>query len=104
MTADRRVAGWIFAFCLCWSACFHHTRDWNSASRLLLSHAIVQNRSIEVTPFVAVDGMLVRDPPTKDLSSPDRRRYYCDKPPGQSFVGAAWLMILRSIGFAESHP
>jgi hypothetical protein len=104
MTADRRLAGGIAALCLFWSACFHHTRDWNSASRLLLTHALVQNHSVEVTPFVAVDGMLVRDPPTKDLASPDRRRHFCDKPPGQSFAGAGFFFLLRSSGIADDHP
>jgi len=104
MTADRRLAGWIAVLCLFWFACFHHTRDWNSASRLLLTHALVQHYSVEVTPFVAVDGVLVRDPPTKDLASPDRRRYFCDKPPGQSVAGAAFYFVLRSVGLADDHP
>ena len=48
--------------------------------------------------------MLVRDPPTKDLASPDRRRYFCDKPPGQSFAGAGFFFLFRSSGIADDHP
>jgi len=104
MTPDGRTAIWIGAFVLLWSAFFHHTRDWNTASRLLLTYAIVQNGSVEVTPFVAVDGRLVENPPTRDLASPDRLRYFSDKAPGQSFIGAAFLAAFRAIGIAELHP
>jgi hypothetical protein len=104
MSGDRRTAAWLGALCLLWSACFHHTRDWNSASRLLLTHALVEHGSLEVTPFVAVNGRLVRDPPTRDLASPDRERYFSDKAPGQSLLGAAALYPLRALGAADEHP
>jgi hypothetical protein len=104
MNRDLRIAILIGGIVLGWSACFHHTRDWNTASRLLLTHSIVQNRSVEVTPFVAVDGRLADNPPTRDLASPDKVRYFCDKAPGQSFVGAAVLGVLNAIGAAEFQP
>jgi len=104
MTADRRTALWLLLIGVGWSACFHHTRDWNSASRLLLSHAMVQTHSIEVTPFVAVHGQLVRNPPTRDLASPDGQRYFSDKAPGQSLLGAAALPLLKALKVAADHP
>lgn len=104
MNRDLRTALLIGALTLAWSACFHHTRDWNTASRLLLTHAIVQNGSLEATPFVAVDGRLVDNPPTRDLASPDKIRYFCDKAPGQSFVGAAVLWSLNAVGNSQTQP
>jgi hypothetical protein len=104
MNSDRRVAWMIGALTLGWSACFHHTRDWNSASRLLLTHALVEDRTIDVTRFVAIDGRLVRNPPTRDLASPDRLHYFSDKAPGQSYFGAAALGLLRAAGVTEDHP
>src|SRR5687767_12750494 len=104
MNSDRRAAWTIGALTLVWSACFHHTRDWNSASRLLLTHALVEDRTVDVTRFVAVDGSLVRNPPTRDLASPDRQHYFSDKAPGQSYFGAAALGLLRALGVAEDHP
>jgi len=104
MNSDRRVAWMIGALTLGWSACFHHTRDWNSASRLLLTHALVEDRTVDVTRFVAVDGRLVRNPPTRDLASPDRLHFFSDKAPGQSHFGAAALSPLRAAGIAEDHP
>jgi MFS family permease len=94
----------LFASLMAFYAGFHQSRDWNSASRFLLSYAIVQHGSLEITPFVARNGVLVANPLTWDLSSPDRRNYFCDKAPGQSVAGAAAFALLRALGAAKNHP
>lgn len=85
-------------------ACFHQSRDWNSATRLLLTYALTQNGSIEITPFVTRDGQLMRDPPTRDLSSPGDGRYFCDKAPGQSVLGVPVYWLLLKVGLVEPYP
>jgi hypothetical protein len=86
------------------TAWFHPDRDWNTTSRLLVTHALVEFRSIEITPYVTRDGELLRNPPTWDLASPDGRRYYGDKAPGASFLAAPGFTFLRSLGLARDHP
>jgi len=65
---------------------------------------LVQTHSVEVTPFVAVHGQLVRNPPTRDLASPDGQHYFSDKAPGQSLLGAATLPLLKTLKMAADHP
>lgn len=85
-------------------ASFHQTRDWNTATRLLLTYAFTQNASIEITPFVTRDGQLLRDPPTRDMSSPGDGRYFCDKAPGHSFLGVPACWIALKTGLIEPYP
>ena len=83
---------------------FYPKRDWNSASRLLLSYALVQQHSVEISDFVSVDGKLLEHPQTRDLSRPRDGHYFCDKAPGHSFLGAipAWIGI-KILGL-PAHP
>lgn len=83
---------------------FEHSRDWNTASRLLLTYSIVQHRTVEVTAFVTRDGQLHDRTHTKDLASPDQRRFYCDKAPGQSFLGVIPYWICLRSGLTRPHP
>jgi hypothetical protein len=83
---------------------FHHSRDWNTASRLLLTFAIVQNGSVEITPFVARRGRLIDHPQTRDLSSPRPGEFYCDKAPGHSFLGVVPYWILLQSRLVEPQP
>lgn len=83
---------------------FHQSRDWNTATRLLLTYALVQNGDIEITPFVTRDGTLLRDPPTRDLSSPGDGRYFCDKAPGHSFLGAPAYWAALKCGLVSPYP
>jgi hypothetical protein len=78
----------VFASVLAAAACFEHSRDWNTATRLLLTHALVDHASIEITRYVAPAGRLLEHPPTRDLARSADGRYFCDKAPGQSFLGA----------------
>lgn len=97
------VAAIAFLCTLLAMACFDHVRDWNTATRFLLSHAIVDHGTVEITRYVTADGRLRDDPPTRDLAATPDERYYCDKPPGQSLMGAAAYGILRTVfGFAPA--
>lgn len=94
----------LFLGLMAFYACFHQARDWNSASRLMLTYALVQRGTIEITDFVAQDGRLLKDPQTRDLSSRGDGRYYCDKAPGQSFLGTLPYWLTRHLGLVEPHP
>lgn len=92
-----RLASVTFACTFAAMACFDHVRDWNSATRLLLTHAIVDDASMETTQYVSKDGRLLEHPPTRDLARTADGKYYCDKPPGQSLLGTAAYWKLRNV-------
>lgn len=105
----RRANPWPVAACVFFGhlaiyAAFFHARDWNTASRFLLTYAVVDTGGIEITPFVAWHGMVSPHPPTRDLASPDRARYYCDKAPGQSFIGIPVYAAARRLGWVGPYP
>jgi len=86
----RRPEVWVFV--ILWSsyAYFWQTRDWNSASRLMLTYAVVDRGTL------SIDGL---DDQTRDIAR-YRGHYYTDKTPGFSllavvpYVGARWAMRL----------
>lgn len=94
----------VFAGLMAIYACFFHTRDWNTATRLMLTYSLIQNGSIEITPMVAENGRLLQHPQTRDLSEPRPGHFFCDKAPGQSFLGAISYTILRTFGVVPPHP
>lgn len=94
---DRWLAAGLAAALLAIYAEFHQARDWNTASRLMLTYSLVQRGEIEITPFVASHGRLLEHPQTRDLARDAAGRYFCDKAPGQSYLGAGWCwMALRA--------
>ncbi|MBX9656366.1 hypothetical protein K2Y11_22340 [bacterium] len=82
-----------------WSmaACFQHSRDWNTATRFLLTHALVDHGTIEISPYVAKEGQLLEHPPTRDLAASNDGRYFCDKAPGLSLLGTIPYALYRWI-------
>jgi hypothetical protein len=75
-------------------AFFWHGRDWNTASRLMLTYALVDRGS------VSIDGL--------DRQTGDKaiylQHYYSDKLPGFSFAGTLPYLAYRSATGAPAHP
>ena len=105
---DRRsetiLASSLFLGLMLVFACFYQARDWNTASRLMLTYAIVQDGTIEITSLVAKNGVLLEHPQTRDLSSAGDGRFFCDKAPGQSFLGVLPYWLTLRLDIAEPHP
>lgn len=85
---------WTFAILLGSYAYFDQARDWNSASRLMLTYAIGDRGTIRL------DGL---DRQTGDIAFFEGH-YYTDKLPGYSFLGLPpYLLSKAALGFPP-HP
>jgi hypothetical protein len=75
-------------------AFFWHGRDWNSASRLMLTYALVDRGS------VSIDGL--------EKQTGDRALYlqhhFSDKLPGFSFAGTVPYVVYKTVTRAPAHP
>lgn len=76
------------------SAFFWHARDWNSASRLMLTYAIVDQGTIRLDDYRIQ---------TNDIALVDGR-YYTDKQPGYSLVAAIPYGMARLALGIPAHP
>lgn len=98
MTVRRQTrlqAAFVFMGLFAIYGCFRQDRDWNTSSRLLLTAGLVQDRSIDVTPYVSQNGQLLENPLTRDLAVNDQGRFFSDKAPGHSFWGAGSYALLE---------
>ena len=85
----HRPEPWVFLILLASYGFFWHSRDWNSASRLMLTYALVDRGTVKL------DGLDVQ---TGDKAF-FRGHYYCDKLPGFSFLAIApYALARRFIG------
>ena len=85
---------WVFMILLASCAYFRHRRDWNTASRLMLTYAIVDRGT------VCLDGL---EDQTRDLSV-FQGRHYSDKSPGGSLLGVpAYALAKAALGLPD-HP
>lgn len=75
-------------------AYYWHDRDWNTASRLMLTYAIVDRGT------VVMDGL---DDHSRDFAYWNGK-YYCDKTPGFSFLAIIPYAIDRHVFGAPPHP
>jgi hypothetical protein len=73
---------------------FWHARDWNSASRLMLTYALVDRGTVRL------DGL---DRQTGDKAL-DRGHYYCDKLPGYSLLATGPYAVARLVRGLPDHP
>ncbi len=73
---------------------FWHARDWNTASRLMLTYSLVDRGTVRI------DGL--------EDQTGDRAEFgghaYSDKPPGYSFVAAVPYAILKRLMRWPDHP
>src|SRR4051794_27492391 len=75
-------------------AFFWHARDWNCASRLMLTYALVDRGTL------SIDGL---DKQTGDKAF-FRGHYYSDKLPGYSLLATAPYALAKSLFHLPPHP
>lgn len=88
----RDVASVLFLLLLASYAYFWQARGWNNGTRLALTYSLVDRGTLRI------DGL---EEQTRDRAFIGGH-FYCDKPPGQSFLGAVFYRILSP--FLEAHP
>lgn len=94
MRLFRRPETWVFAVLLGSFTFFWHARDWNSASRLMLTYALVDRGTI------CLDGL---EHQTGDIAW-FRGRYYTDKLPGYSLLATSpYALAKHALGYTD-HP
>ena len=97
VAAWRRIyapALWVFVILLGSYAFFWHTRDWNTASRLMLTYAMVDRGTVAITGL---------DQQTNDKAKFDGR-FYSDKLPGYSLLAALPYAYARWAFDIPDHP
>jgi hypothetical protein len=85
---------WVFAILLGSYAFYWHARDWNTASRLMLTYAMVDRGTVAITGL---------DQQTGDKAW-FQGQYYCDKLPGYSLLGTVPYAIVRWAFRLPAHP
>lgn len=90
----RSPQPWVFLILLGSYAFFWHSRDWNSASRLMLTYAMVDRGT------VTIDGL---DDQTGDKAK-FGGRYYSDKLPGLSILATGPYALAKAVLRLPDHP
>jgi hypothetical protein len=90
----RRPEVWVFAILLASYAYFWQSRDWNSASRLMLTYALVDRGTVELNGL---------EDQTHDRAFL-RGRYYSDKPPGFSLLATVPYAAAKLALGLPQHP
>ena len=97
LSAWRRLyapAVWVFVILWGSYAFFWHSRDWNTASRLMLTYAMVDRGT------VSISGLDRQTGDKAELAG----RYYSDKLPGYSFLAALPYAYAKWAFDMPSHP
>src|ERR1039457_5256975 len=93
-TCLRRPACWVFLILLGSYAFFWHARDWNTASRLMLTYSLVDRGTVIITGL--------------DQQTGDKARfqgqYYSDKLPGFPLLATAPYFVSKLIFRIPPHP
>jgi hypothetical protein len=87
-------ASWVFLILLGSYAFFWHSRDWNTASRLMLTYALVDRGAVAITGL---------DRQTNDKAK-FHGEYYSDKLPGFPLLAALPYSLCRWVFRLPSHP
>ncbi|MBX6313049.1 MAG: hypothetical protein IRY99_09070 [Isosphaeraceae bacterium] len=90
----RSPVPWVFSILLASYAFFWHARDWNTASRLMLTYALVDRGTI------ALNGL---EEQTRDIALV-RGRYYTDKLPGFSLLAVPPYALAKWVLRLPDHP
>ena len=85
---------WVFLILLGSYAFFWHRRDWNTASRQMLTYALVDRGTVVITGL---------DQQTNDKAL-FHGQYYSDKLPGFSVLATVPYAVARSMFRLPSHP
>src|SRR5947209_1648670 len=94
MARLQRPGAWVFLILFGTYAYFWQSRDWNSASRLMLTYALVDRGT------VSIDGL---EDQTRDRAYV-HGRYYTDKLPGFSLLGVPSYAAARLLLRLPAHP
>jgi hypothetical protein len=89
-----RPATWVFVILIGSYAFFWHSRDWNTASRLMLTYALVDRGTVTITGL---------EQQTNDKAW-FQGQYYSDKLPGFSLLATLPYGIARGVLRLPSHP
>jgi hypothetical protein len=95
-TCRRLYAPAVWVFVILWGsyAFFWHSRDWNTASRLMLTYAMVDRGTVSITGL---------EQQTNDKAE-FREQFYSDKFPGYSFLAALPYAYAKWAFDLPSHP
>jgi hypothetical protein len=88
------VAAWVFAVLLLSYSFFWHSRDWNSASRLMLTYALADRGTVSISGLEDQTGDRARY----------RGKFYSDKLPGFSFLAVPPTIVAKSAFAIPNHP
>ena len=94
VAARRLAVGGVFTIVFASCAYFHQSRDWNTASRLMLTYALVDRGTVEINGY---------EDQTRDRAVV-RGRYYTDKLPGYSFAAVVPYALARPVLGLAPHP
>ena len=90
----HKPAPWVFLILFGSFAFFWHSRDWNTASRLMLTYALVDRGTVTITGL--------------EVHTEDKARfhgdYYSDKLPGFAFLGSVPYAVSRLVFRMPPHP
>ncbi len=92
--SHQLAAAWVFAILLVSYAYFWQSRDWNSASRLMLTYALGDRGTIQL------DGLARQ---TGDRSY-FRGHSYSDKGPGYSLLALPPYLVVKQVFSLPDHP
>ena len=84
----------VFLILLGSAAFFWHSRDWNTGSRLMLTYALVDRHTVQITGLEHQTGDLARI----------HDRYYSDKLPGYPLLATVPYALARSAFRLPPHP
>ncbi|MHB1561882.1 MAG: hypothetical protein ACYC61_30905, partial [Isosphaeraceae bacterium] len=108
MTRSRRLtlAFGVFAIVLGSDAFFWHSRDWNTASRLMLAYAMVDCGRVEITglDIHTGDKAVLHRPTVRNGKPVVEDHYYSDKLPGYPFLAAIPYAATRAVLRLPPHP
>jgi hypothetical protein len=90
----RRPEPWAFVLLLASYSFFWQARDWNIASRLMLTYALVDRGTL------SIDGL---DDQTGDIAR-YRGHFYSDKTPGYSFLAVPVYAATKRVFRLPDHP
>ena len=90
----RRPEPWVFVILMVSYAYFWQSRDWNAASRLMLTYALVDRGTL------SIDGL---DDQTRDIAR-YQGHFYSDKTPGFSFLATAPYSLTKLALRLPDHP
>lgn len=90
----RRPAVWVFLISLASYAYFWHARDWNTASRLMLTYALVDRGTIRLDGLENHTGDIARF----------QGGFYTDKLPGYSLLAVPPYAAAKAVFGLPDHP